>query len=70
MVEERLTRFDPANRSSAGLHLTVRLVGSLLLRWVRRDVGKVLNERGYRLQNGTAHPRKLAAIIRDSPTVR
>ncbi len=48
----------------------VRPFGPLLRWWMRRDAGQVLGELAYRLENGTAHPRKLAAIIRDTPAVR
>jgi hypothetical protein len=52
------------------LHPSVRPFVPLLRWWMRRDAGRVLDELGYRLENGTPHPRKVAAIIRDTPTVR
>jgi len=52
------------------LHPIMRPFGPLLRWWMRRDASQVLDELGYRLENGTAHPRKLAATDASPPTVR
>jgi hypothetical protein len=49
------------------LHPVLRPLEPPLRWWMGRDAGKVLEELACRLEIGTPHPRKLAAIGRNAP---